>query len=108
MYWYYYESSTFNIDKEMPFLKLLLDMASLRMKYYREINASPIGIPQIIVDVGKESTMIIRSFIKIKSLGEDLFSTGHILTIDYCMELFRMFQRKEMFDYFFWRKLVGD
>ena len=34
MHWYYYESSTFNIDKEIPFLKLLLDMASLRMRYY--------------------------------------------------------------------------
>ena len=34
MHWYYYESSTFNIDKEVPFLKLLLDMASLRMRYY--------------------------------------------------------------------------
>ena len=38
MHWYYYESSTFNIDKEIPFLKLLLDMASLRMRYYININ----------------------------------------------------------------------
>ena len=29
MYWYYYESTLFNIDKETPFMKLLLDMASL-------------------------------------------------------------------------------
>ena len=34
MHWYYYESSTFNIDKEIPFLKLFIDMASLRMRYY--------------------------------------------------------------------------
>ena len=29
MFWYYYESSTFNIDKEIHFVKLLLDMSSL-------------------------------------------------------------------------------
>ena len=29
MFWYYYESSAFNIDKEIPFVKLLLDMSSL-------------------------------------------------------------------------------
>ena len=34
MHWYYYESTLFNIDKEIPFMKLLLDMASLRMRYY--------------------------------------------------------------------------
>ena len=28
MHWYYYESTLNNIDKEMPFMKLLLDMAS--------------------------------------------------------------------------------
>ena len=38
MCWYYYESSTFNIDKEILFLKLLLDMASLRMRYYINIT----------------------------------------------------------------------
>ena len=29
MHWYYYESTLFNTDKEIPFMKLLLDMASL-------------------------------------------------------------------------------
>ena len=29
MHWYHYESFFFNIDKEIPFLKLLLNMASL-------------------------------------------------------------------------------
>ena len=33
MHWYYYESTLFNIDKEIPFMKVLLDMASLRMRY---------------------------------------------------------------------------
>ena len=29
MHWYLYESSCYNIDKEIPLMKLLLDMASL-------------------------------------------------------------------------------
>ena len=29
IFWYYYEASTFNIDKEIHFVKLLLDMSSL-------------------------------------------------------------------------------
>ena len=29
MHWYHYESSYFNIDKEIQFMKLLLDMAGL-------------------------------------------------------------------------------
>ena len=40
MYWYYYESTLFNIDKEIPFMKLLLDMASLRMRYYQRLNGN--------------------------------------------------------------------
>ena len=56
MHWYYYESSTFNIDKETPFLKFLLDMASLCMRYYINITLDePIGIPQITIDIRKHS-----------------------------------------------------
>ena len=38
MHWYYYESTLLNIDKEMPLMKLLLDMVSLRMRYYHCLN----------------------------------------------------------------------
>ena len=40
MHWYLYESSCYNIDKEIPFMKLLLllDMASLQMRYYLHLN----------------------------------------------------------------------
>ena len=64
MHWYYNESSTFNIDKQIPFLKFLLDMASIRMRYYRNITLNErISIPQIILDIGKHSAKIIHSFI---------------------------------------------
>ena len=34
MQWYLYESYCYNIDKEILFMKLLLDMASLTMRCY--------------------------------------------------------------------------
>ena len=42
MHGYLYESSCYNIDKEIPFMKLLLDMASLRMRYYIQLNGNRI------------------------------------------------------------------
>ena len=49
MFWYYYESSSFNIDKEIPFMKVLLDISSLRMIYYTHLNGSAVGMPQVII-----------------------------------------------------------
>ena len=43
MFWYYYESTLFNIDTEAPFIKLLLEMSSLRMRYYTCLNGNAIG-----------------------------------------------------------------
>ena len=46
--WYYYESTIFNIDKEIPFMKLLLDMSSLCMRYYTPLNGSAVGMPHLL------------------------------------------------------------
>ena len=51
MFWYYYESTSFNIDKEIPFMKLLLDISSLLMIYYTRLNGSAVGMPQEILDI---------------------------------------------------------
>ena len=99
MFQYCYESSTFNIDKEIPFMKLLLDMSSLRMRYYTHLNGSAVGMPQVILDIGNLSTKIIRSFIKIKDLSEDIFCTGDIVTVNYCMEVYTQFLNNEPFDF---------
>ena len=40
LHWYMLNSSYFNIDKETPFFRLLIDMASLRMRYYHRLNAN--------------------------------------------------------------------
>ena len=100
MFWYYHESTLFNIDKETPFMKLLLDMYSLRMRYYTRLNGSAAGMPQVIVDIGYLSALLNCSFIKIKDLSEDMFSTGDIVTVDYCMEVYRQYLNNQPFDFF--------
>ena len=38
MYWYMYDSSFYNLKKEIPFFKLLLDIGSLYMKCHLQLN----------------------------------------------------------------------
>ena len=57
-------------------------------------------MPQIILDAGNRSTYLIQSFIKIKSLCKDLFCTGDIETLDYCMEVYEQFINREPLDFF--------
>ena len=100
MHWYYYESTLFNIDNKIPFIKLLLDMASLRMRYYHRLNGNPLLVSQTIIDIGHTSAILVETFIKIKALSEDLFCTGDIETVDYCMEVYRQFLNNKPLDFF--------
>ena len=100
MHWYYYESTLFNIDKEIPFMKLLLDMASLRMRYYQRWNGNCLLVPQTIINIGHTSAVLVKTFIKIKALSEDLLCTGDIETVDYCMEVYRQFLNHGPLDFF--------
>ena len=95
MHWYYYESTLFNIDKEIPFMKLLLDMASLRMRYYQLLNGNCLLVPQTLINIGHTSAILVETLIKIKALSEDVFCTGDIETVDYCMEVYRQFLNNE-------------
>ena len=99
MHWYLHESSCYNIDKEIPFLKLLLDMASLRMRYYSQLNGNRLLLPQAILNLGYNSAMLTKSFIKIKSLSEDFFCTGNIQTLNYCMKVYSQFLNNEPLDF---------
>ena len=76
LYWYMLNSSYFNINKEIPVFKLLIDMASLRMRYFQRINVNRIFLPQIIMDFGHATTYFILGFNKFKELSKDLFATG--------------------------------
>ena len=76
-------------------------MASLCMRYYRQINSNRLLVPQTLLEIGRVSTYLIKSFITIKSLSEDLFCTGDIETLDYCMEVYKQFVNREQFDFFY-------
>ena len=100
LYWYMINSSYFNIDKEIPFFKLLIDMASLRMRYFQRINANRIFLSQIIMDLGHATTYFLLGFNKLKELGKDLFGTGDIETLNYCLEIYRQHLNHEKLDFF--------
>ena len=100
MQWCLYESPCYNIDKEIPFMKLLLDMASLRMRYYTQLNGNRLLLPQVVLNLAYTSSMLIKSFIKIKSLSEDFFCTGNIETLNYCMHVYNQYIKKEPLYYF--------
>ena len=73
--WYGHNSSCFDYRREILFLKLLHDMASLRMGYYLKINNNRFFLPQTLLDLGRVSPYLLKSFIKIRILSEDLFCT---------------------------------
>ena len=73
MHWYMHNSSYFNLKKEIPFFKILLDMASLRMRCYTRLNVNRLFLSQIILDVGKRSTYLIQSFSKLKVYAKIYF-----------------------------------
>ena len=66
-------------------------MASPRMRYHLQLNGNCFFVPQTLFDIGCISTYLFKSFITIKSLTEDLFCTGDIETLGYCMEVDRQF-----------------
>ena len=55
------------------------------------------NLPQIITDI-KISSEIIKNFKRIQNWADDLFSTGEIQTIDYCLEVYRQYIENEDFD----------
>ena len=73
MYWYMYDSFFYNLEKEIPFFKLLLDLGSLYMRCRMRLNVQETDIYRriLMIDFRKESTYLLRSFMKIESLSED-------------------------------------
>ena len=100
MHWYLYESFCYNVDKEISFTKLLLDMVSLRMRYYSQLNGSRLLLPQAILNLGYTCAMLTKSFIKIKSLSEDFFCTCDIQTLNYCVKVYSQFLNNKPLDFF--------
>ena len=63
------------------------------------------NLPQIITDIIKISTKIIKKLKRIQNLTDDLFCTGEIQTIDYCLEVYRKYIENEDFDPFLYNAL---
>ena len=74
-------------------------MASLHMRYYVQLNGNCLLVPRTLLDIGHISTYLNKSFITVTSLGEELFCTGDIETIYYCMEVYRQYENCEPFDF---------
>ena len=79
---------------------MLLDIASLRMRYYHHLNGNCLLVPQTIIDIGHTSAILVKTFVKIKALSEDLFCTGDIETVGCCMEVYRQFLNNKLLDFF--------
>lgn len=82
----------------------MLNLVGLQARY--KINQSrlerPDNIPPIIKGIIKLPGQIYKSYNKIKELTDDLFRTGDIQTIDYCLEVYWQFMNNEEFDPFLW------
>ena len=51
-------------------MKLLFDMASLRMRYYQRLNGNHLLVLQTISNIGHTSAILVETFIKIKALNK--------------------------------------
>ena len=104
MHWYMLNSSYFNIHKEIPFFRLLLEMASLHMRYYHRLNSNRLFLPQIVIEFGNLTSWFILGFKMLDDLTKDLFPTGDIQTLDYCMEFSQQRLNHKKLDFFITNK----
>ena len=51
--------------------------------------------------MGLATTYFILGFNKLKELSKDLFATGDIETLDYCLEVYRQHLNHEKLDFFY-------
>ena len=100
LHWYMLNSSYFSIDKEIPFFIILINMDSLRMRYYHRLKINRLFSLQIIIDLREVTTCFILGFKKLKDLCKDIFAKSDIETLDYCLEVYRQHLNHEKFDFF--------
>ena len=103
---YKHDSSDFNKDKNIPFIKLLNDIVGAGAVYYR--NQTRMGryenYPLLAKNITKKAGQLKRSYNKIKNLSDDLLCTVDIQTIDYCLEVYRQYVNNEKFDPFLYNE----
>ena len=100
LHWYMLNSSYFSIDKKIPFFIILINMDSLRMRYYHRLNINRLFSLQIIIDLREVTTCFILGFKKLKDLCKGIFAKSDVETLDYCLEVYRQHLNHEKFDFF--------
>ena len=106
-HWYRHESSDHAKERVIRFFKFFYKLIGVRARYQtnqRRLRRNE-NLPQIITDIIKISTKIIKNFKRIQNLMDDLFCTGEIQTIDYCLEVYRQYIENEDFDPFLYNAL---
>ena len=63
------------------------------------------NLPKIITDIIKISTKIIKNFKRTQNLTDNLFCTGEIQRIGYCLEVYRQYIENKDFDPFLYNAL---
>ena len=106
---YKYDKIEFDADETIPFIKLLIHLVGAGTKYYQNQTRLKIyeNYPRLAKDFMKTATRLSCSFIKIKNLSDDMFNTGDIQAIDYCLEVYRQYTSSEVLDSFL-LKCVGN
>ena len=107
MNWYRHESRDHAKEKVTPFVKFLYELIGVRARYptnQRRLRKNE-NLPQVITDITKISSKIIKNFKRIQNFTDDLFCTGEIQTIDYFLEVYRQYIENEDCDPFLYNAL---
>ena len=96
------KATRFNEDKAVPFLKFTTDLIDTLSRYRNQTRLGRYErYPQLAKEILETASGLANSYLKIKDYSEDLFCTGDIPTIDYCLEVYRQYLNNEPFDVFY-------
>ena len=96
------EATRFNEDKAVPFLKFITDLIDTLSRYRNQTRLGRYErYPQLAKEILETASGLANSYLKIKDYSEDLFCTGDIPAIDYCLEVYRQYLNNEPFDVFY-------
>ena len=78
-----------------------MDLIGALSKYYRNQmrNSRYERYPELAQEVLETASGLANNYFKIKKYTDDLFCTGDIQTIDYCLEVYRQRINNEPLDY---------
>ena len=96
------EATRFNEDKAVPFLKFTTDLIDTLSRYRNQTRLGRYErYPQLAKEILETASGLANSYLKIKDYSEELFCTGDIPAIDYCLEVYRQYLNNEPFDVFY-------